>query len=606
MISSKYISKLAAFIMLLAFAVCTAAVIFADRIKEVSGGEGVKMEYEDRLFDTSDIISINIIMSDADWDDMIKNAISENYYKCDVDINGTRFYNVGIRPKGNTSLSNIVSDPDTDRYSFKLEFGHFTAGQTCWGLDKLILNNNYADATSMKEAVAYDMFQYLGADASLYNYADISVNGEYWGLYLALEAVESSFIMRNYGAENGELYKPDPMGMNNMGEGEERGFGDKERGGMRGRHGENHENMPEDFTPPDIGNMPEDFTPPDMENMPEDFTFPDGGDREDRGGFGGTRGSGTGADLNYSDDDLDSYSSIWESSIKNTTKKDHKRVVKALKNISEGKNIEKYMDVDNLLRYMAVHSFLVNQDSLSGNMAHNYYLYESGGRLNIIPWDYNLAFGGMGMGRNGSGAASTVNDAIDTPFDGTDFFDCLLENEEYLEKYHQYYRQLVDGYVNGGVFDEVYDSIVSRISDSIKADPTAFYTYDEFEEAHKVLYNVVKLRAQSVSGQLDGTIPSTDEEQKNSDALVDASDINLSVMGQMMGGGPEKDAANGENGERRGMRPGGMAPQKTEEKKETDISSGKTVLMLCGAAMFIGLVLVCTFKRRKKLKEMLI
>ncbi|MBO5560068.1 MAG: CotH kinase family protein, partial [Firmicutes bacterium] len=234
------------------------------------------------------------------------------------------------------------------------------------------------------------------------------------------------------------------------------------------------------------------------------------------------------------------------------------------------------------------------------------YLYESGGRLNIIPWDYNLAFGGMGMGRNGSGAASTVNDAIDTPFDGTDFFDCLLENEEYLEKYHQYYRQLVDGYVNGGVFDEVYDSIVSRISDSIKADPTAFYTYDEFEEAHKVLYNVVKLRAQSVSGQLDGTIPSTDEEQKNSDALVDASDINLSVMGQMMGGGPEKDAANGENGERRGMRPGGMAPQKTEEKKETDISSGKTVLMLCGAAMFIGLVLVCTFKRRKKLKEMLI
>ena len=28
----------------------------------------------------------------------------------------------------------------------------------------------------MKEAVIYDMYQYLGADASLYNYAEISVN----------------------------------------------------------------------------------------------------------------------------------------------------------------------------------------------------------------------------------------------------------------------------------------------------------------------------------------------------------------------------------------------------------------------------------------------
>jgi len=31
------------------------------------------------------------------------------------------------------------------------------------------------------------------------------------------------------------------------------------------------------------------------------------------------------------------------------------------------------MDVDNLLRYMAVHTFAVNSDSLSGGMAHNYY-----------------------------------------------------------------------------------------------------------------------------------------------------------------------------------------------------------------------------------------
>ena len=61
----------------------------------------------------------------------------------------------------------------------------------------------------------------------------------------------------------------------------------------------------------------------------------------------------------------------------------------ALKNISEGNDLEQYMDVDNILKYMAVHVFSVNLDSLSGAMAHNYYLYEDSGQLNILPWDYN-------------------------------------------------------------------------------------------------------------------------------------------------------------------------------------------------------------------------
>lgn len=123
-----------------------------------------------------------------------------------------------IRPKGNTSLTSIASDPTTDRYSFKLEFDHYVDGQTCFGLDKLILNNNYADATNMKEALIYDMYQYLGADASLYNYAKLSVNGEYWGVYLALEAVEDSFLLHNYGVQDGELYKLDSMNIGGGGE----------------------------------------------------------------------------------------------------------------------------------------------------------------------------------------------------------------------------------------------------------------------------------------------------------------------------------------------------------------------------------------------------
>ena len=492
MIAHKHITKIIAVIMALAVAACLYAVIFSSQITAAVSDTGVSMEYETELFDTSSIISVNIIMDEDSWNDMLENATAEEYYQCDVEINGTTFYKVAIRPKGNTSLSSIANDPTTDRYSFKLEFDHYVDGQTCFGLDKLVLNNNYADATSMKEALIYDMFQFLGADASLYNYASISVNGEYWGVYLALEAVDDSFQLRNYGVQNGELYKPESMGMG-------------------------------------------------------------GGDNG--GGPGGMNGGG--ADLNYSDDDLDSYSTIWDGEITNTTDADHQRVVTALKNISEGTDLERYMDIDNLLRYMAVHVFSVNEDSLSGTMAHNYYLYESNGMLNLIPWDYNIALGGMGGGMGGNGATSVVNDPIDNAFSGTDFFDTLMENETYHSQYYAYLQQLVSEYIEGGAFDAFYERVHSQIDDLVANDPTAFYTSDEYQTAAETLYQVVKLRGESIQGQLDGTIPSTESEQRSSDALVDASSINLSSMGRMGGGNDGGGGPGGGPGGDFGGGPGG-------------------------------------------------
>ena len=51
-------------------------------------------------------------------------------------------------------------------------------------------------------------------------------------------------------------------------------------------------------------------------------------------------------------------------------------MVTALEKIAAGEELSTYMDTDNLVRYMAAHIFSVNEDSLSGSMAHNYYLYE--------------------------------------------------------------------------------------------------------------------------------------------------------------------------------------------------------------------------------------
>ena len=246
---------------------------------------------------------------------------------------------------------------------------------------------------------------------------------------------------------------------------------------------------------------------------------------------------GGGADLNYVDDNLDSYSTIWEGEITGTGNADHRRVVTALKNISEGNDLETYLDVDNILKYMAVHTFAVNMDSLSGSMAHNYYLYEHDGQLNILPWDYNLSFGGMSIGNNAD-TTEMVNDPIDTPFSSTHFFDALLENEEYLARYHEYLQELVDEYVNGGRLDEVYNRIRNQIDDLVETDPNALYDYSEYTTAAELLYETVKLRAESIDGQLNGSIPSTDAGQRqDSSNLIDASHIDVTAMGQFNMGG---------------------------------------------------------------------
>lgn len=647
MIVSKHIDRIVAGIMAAAVLLCLCAMLGAERLTAAEGNGKVTMEYESRLFDTQQVLDVNIRIPEEDWQTMLDNALQEEYVACDVEIGGTTIYNVGIRPKGNTSLTSIANDPTTDRYSFKLEFDHYVEGQTCFGLDKLVLNNNYADATNMKEALIYDMYQYLGADASLYNYAKLSVNGEYWGIYLALEAVEESFLLRNYGVKNGHLYKPEST---EMGGGGQMPGGNREDaaqpqlpGGMENfDFSQFTDNMPENFDFSQMpGNMPNDFgqsTPPDGQSpekptkdaapaMPEDMpSIPaqrdeqEGrGDFENMGGFGGFSFGNSGADLNYSDDSLDSYTAIWDSEITSSGKSDHKRVVAALKAAAEGDALEKYLNTDNLLRYLAVHIFSVNEDSLSGMMAHNYYLYEYDGQVNLIPWDYNLAFGGM----SGGDASQVVNSPIDDAFSITNFFDALLADESYHAQYYAYLQQLVEEYVVGGGLDAFYTRVRDQIDPLVESDPTAFYTYAEYDAAAEMLYQTVQRRGQSISGQLSGEIPSTESAQRSSDALIDASDLDIGSMGTMnMGGGRQSfdwnhaDGQMPQNDRNMQMQPMDAidAPAQPESMQNTapnDAPFGEvspqgvgsvksTVLLYCGCILLFVLALLLAALYRRK------
>ena len=162
------------------------------------------MGYESRLFDTSFVHTLDIVIDD--WDAFLSTCESEEYTACNVVIDGEAYKNVGLRGKGNTSLQ-TVAQMGSSRYSLKLEFDHYDSGKSYYGLDKLCLNNLIQDNTYLKDYLTYQMMAAFHADAPLCSFVYITVNGEDWGLYLAVEGIEDGFLQRN--GYTGELYKPD-------------------------------------------------------------------------------------------------------------------------------------------------------------------------------------------------------------------------------------------------------------------------------------------------------------------------------------------------------------------------------------------------------------
>ena len=557
MIQSKKINKIVMIALVFALILSVAFVVIG-KIQTVNGSGKTEAEYATKIFGT-DLITIEIIADEADWQEMLDNAKSEQFIMVDVIVNGTKFQKVGIRPKGNSSLTQVASS-DSDRYSFRLQFDEYIKGQTCFGLDGFVVNNMIGDNTYMKEYVSYELMQEIGVAAPYFGFADIKVNGEGWGLYLAVETYGDSYEARTFGTTNGMLYnvKSMEMGGNDQGNGFSQGFtnpfanGQGEAfppGGMmpptwQGEEAQSEQAQDEQTLPnTQAWPIPSDTVWPDQQNSDGRMERPKG----DYGGLMGGRGS-NGGSLEYTTDDVSSYSAIFNNVVGKGDDSDYKRVITALRALSEGENMDTYFDIDQILRYLAAHTIVVNLDSYSSSMAQNYYLYENNGKVTVLPWDYNLAWGGFQSGN----ASAVINFPIDSPVSGVTMssrplIEKLFSNTEYLEAYHGYLQELMTTYFADGKWEEKITQLDELISDYVKNDNTAFCTFEEYKTAVEVFKTLGNLRYQSIQGQLVGTVPSTTEEQSAyPEKLISANDISLSSLGSMMGGG-----FRGDGGDRR-------------------------------------------------------
>lgn len=437
----------------------------------------------DALFAEDKVCDIRIDMSEEAWKEIVGKPSDKEYHVCSVTIDGVRLDSVVIRTKGASSLDD-VKVMKSDRYSFTLKLNKYRKGQKYSGMTKLLLNNNIWDATQMKDAIVYDMCRYISLPAPRTNYARVTLNGSYFGCYLLVEPVDKHFCKRNYKGAKCSIYKP-------------------------------YHNLA--YTGEDMGNY-KDIA---------DFAKVNGGDASMR------------------------------------------RVVAALRSVHELKDIDSHIDVEAVMKYMAVQSMAVNYDCMTGRNVQNYYLRESKGKLSLIPWDYNLAWGGypeedgeehdihtdaepadweaetsfdMSIDDDGYGreaASRIVNLPIDVPFFGDpsrrEFFMNLLAVNEYKAMYYHYLDLLCNQYIIGGGLEHSMSAIKDKVGSYIGTERNAFYDNARFHSASNTLHRLLVMRAKSVIGQMDGSIPATWEGQKeHPDRLIDSDSIHLTDIGGLM------------------------------------------------------------------------
>jgi len=451
-----------------------------------SEGDGEE-ELDRSVFPKDKVVDVKITIDEEDFEDMLANASAEEMKPASVEYNGIKLDNVGIRTKGNLSLRSVVSS-DSDRYSFKLSFDEYISSQTLQGISKINLNNNYSDATYMREFLTYELAEEMGLPTPKFSYVNVYVNGELWGFYLAIEQVGDAYLERNFGNAYGALYKAEfggGMGGGFPGGGAAGGGfpgGNAAGGGFPGGNAEGGRVSGENA---ETGGAPGGEV---------------GGDAGAGGAAAAGRGSG-GGDLVWQGDDLDSYSSL----VQKSKSSNGDILIEMLDELNNGSDYEKVLDVEGALKYIALNAVTVNMDSYLGSNQQNYYLYEDEGVFSVLPWDYNMAFGGMG------GESEQI--MIDEPTQGAlaerPLAAKLLAVEEYKEKYHEIIQGMVDGYLADETFAARVKQIQELISPYVKQDPRPFYTYEQYESAVPQLVSFTQGRVANVSGQLDGTIASS-------------------------------------------------------------------------------------------------
>jgi spore coat protein H len=453
-----------------------------------SGNPKVDPFYPDR------VVTVRFVMTEENWTYLKEHASEKPYVKADMWYDGELLPDIAVRPKGNSSLSSTIGSRSI-KFGLKADLNFFNSESNLDGVKKLNFNNGWGDPTFMYEILSYELFQQMGIPTPRTSFVDVYLNDIHLGLYTMVEQIDQNFLAQYFVNTTGNLYKPSgPEGYLNwteedLSEAEKAAINDVSNINLGG------------------GNLNQILKALGLYTAPEE---------ESGTGYLEQMGLKT-------NENKPNYTALF-------------RLLDILNNELDETfvtEIEKVLDVDQVLRYLAVSAVLVHLDNYIGS-GRNYYLYEVNGYFTIIPWDLNMSFGHFNVGLDRD---SIINFLIDEPTSGAiaerPLVARLLAVPEYLDKYHEYISEMIDGPFSSEVMNSRIDEITEMIRPYVKADTNKFFSYQSFESligegmtsivgprgitlrVFIGLKSFIVERIESIKKQLSGELPSTNNGEGN-------------------------------------------------------------------------------------------
>ena len=195
------------------------------------------------------------------------------------------------------------------------------------------------------------------------------------------------------------------------------------------------------------------------------------------------------ASLMYLGEDPDCYKGLYE--MNNGGKTGWKSLVKLTKILNESPDsIDHYLNVEATLWMHAFNNVLVNLDSYTGRLSHNYYLYRTpDGLFTPLIWDLNLSLGGFEYDGIKKGALDKEELQTLSPFiqyktknPKRPLIVNLLTNTFYRKMYVGYLHTLVEDYLVNGKYLQRAKEIQAMIDAEVQADTNKLYSYEDFKK----------------------------------------------------------------------------------------------------------------------------
>ena len=160
----------------------------------------------DHFFTETALHEIRLIsLHPSDWDSIAARYEREMYTPMQVVIDGVTLDSVGVRIKGN----NFLNYPEKGKFqAYKLDFNEFVKGRKYDGLKKINLNNR----EKLANHLAYRLCRENGIIAPRTSFSKVYFDNIFIGNYLNLEQIDDTFLTRNFGTKNGNLYSASGKG----------------------------------------------------------------------------------------------------------------------------------------------------------------------------------------------------------------------------------------------------------------------------------------------------------------------------------------------------------------------------------------------------------